>query len=346
MMFCVYPTDNEETRTLTFDAARTQDKTLLFTSLHIPESQGLKSYLEYLREKHRQRGFTFFADISPLTFERLHISIDDLSELREAGVTGLRIDFGFSNTEIKQITKSGLQIAVNASCVTEADIEELALPNLAGWHNYYPRPETGLTRDFFLIQTALFNGRGLPVYTFIPGERQFRAPLFLGLPTLEHQRYKNVYRNFVEIKYLSPESTVVCSEGTLYQEHATWIQTYEKKGVLTVPLSFTDGALENTLFDKVFTVRTEDTGVSWRLENTRRVITPEKVIQGETRARGTLQMDMPSYGRYQGELHIMRKDMPVTANSVRVAEIPEPYKALVDFIRPKEEIQFIKAGKL
>jgi hypothetical protein len=340
MLFCVYPTDKEETRALLFDEARTKGDTLLFTSLHIPESGDLKIYLEYLQEKHKREGFTFFADISPLALGRLNVSIKDMSGLRSAGITGVRIDFGLSNEEIKQVAGSGLQTAVNASCISDADVEELAPFGILGWHNYFPRPETGLTREFFLRQTALLKQHGMPVYTFIPGERQFRAPLHMGLPTLEHQRYKNSYRNFIEIKYLSPESTVVCSEGAIYEEHAAWIQTYDKEGILTVPLSFVDGALENVLFDKIFTVRTEETSASWRLENTRRAITPERLIQGEVRARGTLQMDMPCYGRYQGELHIMRKDMPLTRGSVRIAEIPEPYKAIVDFIRPKEKIKF------
>jgi hypothetical protein len=346
MLLCIYPTDTEEVRSLVLEAAQDRHEALLFTSLHIPESAGLKAYVRYLGEKHRQRGFSFFADIAPLTLERLSISLDSLSELRDAGIIGLRIDFGFSIEEIKQIAQSGFAIAVNASCVTGEAIDALALPQLAGWHNYYPRPETGLTQGFFLRQNALFRERGMPLYSFIPGERQFRAPLFLGLPMLEQQRYKNTYRNFMEIRYLAPESVVVCAEGTPYEEHSAWIGAYEKNGVLTVPLVWVDPALENTLFNRVFTVRTEEADASFRLEDTRQEITPHKIIQGESRARGTLQMDMPSYGRYQGELHLMRHDMPLNSNSVRVAEIPEPYKALVDFIRPREKIQFIRGGAL
>jgi hypothetical protein len=339
MLWCVYPTDEESSREAVFSQAEANGGTLLFTSLHIPESEGLKAYVDYLREKHT-RGFTFFADISPLTLLRLDISVDDLRDLRQAGIVGLRIDFGFSHAEIKRIAESGLRIAVNASCVTEADIEALALPNLAGWHNFYPRPETGLSRAFFLAQNALFRERGMPLYTFIPGEQQFRAPLFQGLPALESQRYKNAYRNFLEIAYLSPESAVVCAEGTLYGEHASWIRRYEKEGVLTVPLVSVDGALEKTLFGREFTVRPERSDASWRLENTRGAVKPEKVIQGETRARGSVQMDTAAWGRYEGELHIMQKDMPLDFRSVRVAELPGPYKAAVDFIRPHEKIRF------
>ncbi|MDR1470060.1 MAG: MupG family TIM beta-alpha barrel fold protein [Spirochaetaceae bacterium] len=339
MLWCVYPTDEVSAREMVFDQAQKYGGNVLFTSLHIPESEGLKAYVDYLREKH-EKGFTFFADIAPLTLKRLDISVDDLRDLRQAGIVGLRIDFGFSHAEIKRIAESGLRIAVNASCVTEADIEALALPDLAGWHNYYPRPETGLSRDFFLAQSALFKERGLPLYSFIPGERQFRAPLFMGLPMLETQRYKNAYRNFLEIAYLSPESAVVCAEGTLYEEHASWIQQYEQEGVLTVPLASVDGALKKTLFDREFTVRPELTGISLRLEGTRGVVKPEKALQGETRARGSIQMDGALWGRYEGELHLMQKDMPLDPRSIRVAEIPDPYKAIAGFIRPRQKIRF------
>jgi hypothetical protein len=133
---------------------------------------------------------------------------------------------------------------------------------------------------------------------------------------------------------------VVCAEGTLYEEHASWIRRYEQEGVFTVPLASVDGALEKTLFDREFTVRPERSDASWRLENTRGAMKPDKVIQGETRARGTVQMDTAAWGRYEGELHIMQKDMPLDFRSVRVAEIPDPYKAAVGFIRPHEKIRF------
>jgi hypothetical protein len=342
MIFSIYPTDKNETRAEVLAVAAQCGEKLLFTSLHIPESENLKNYLAFLKECYEKDGFTFFADISPLALERLSLSIADVGTLKAFGIVGLRIDFGFSLDDMKKLAAGGLKIAINASTVAEAVVDELKEHNLIGWHNYYPRPETGITERFFLAQSELFLSRGIPVYSFIPGEKSFRAPLHLGLPMLESQRYKNTYRNFVEIKKLCPASEIVCAEGALYPRHSQWINRYEQEGALTIPLTFTDEAAAGRLLNNTFNVRVEETDCSWRLENTRSSAEPGQIIPAETCARGTLQMDLKGYGRYQGEIHIMTKDRPLNNLQARIAEIPESYKALVDFISGGQRVQFEK----
>ena len=77
-------------------------------------------------------------------------------------------------------------------------------------------PETGLSEDFFDQQNALFASRGLALYSFIPGEVSFRAPLFLGLPTLEGHRHRNAYVTYLETGRGIPAVRVVCAEGVLH----------------------------------------------------------------------------------------------------------------------------------
>ena len=340
MRFSIYPTDTSEVIEDVLDLAGNGGDRLVFTSLHIPESENLKKYLDFLKAQ-VAHGFTFFADISPLALERLSLSYNTISTLEKYGIVGLRLDFGFSLDEIRQIAKSGIPIAVNASTVDEQLIDALKTCNLVGWHNYYPRPETGLGEVYFLRQSALFTERGLPLYGFIPGEKNFRAPLYKGLPMLESQRYKNAYRNFLEIQHLCPKCEIFCAEGAVHKDHFEWIRLFEMENVLTLPLSYIDNVLAPKLLNHVFTIRKEETDFSVRLEGTREAINAEKFLQGECRAYGSVQMDTALFARYQGEIHIMTRDVCLTDAQTRVAEIAEPYKKLVDFITGGSKIRFV-----
>ncbi|MDR2347473.1 MAG: MupG family TIM beta-alpha barrel fold protein, partial [Bifidobacteriaceae bacterium] len=378
MLFSLYPTDAPATRAAVAQAAARGPDKLVFTSLHIPESSGLREFGDYLASLHRQHGLVFCADISPHTLEALGIGLDDLASLKDWGVVTARIDFGFEPAAIRRIAEH-FTIAVNASTADAALLDALeplsravgaterdgtAGPDsvtgpgsvtgadgigrldgngrpggsvtgadsvtgpgsvtgadgigrldgngrpggsvtgadgivngrggVVGWHNYYPRPETGITAEFFRAQSRLFEERGWPVYSFIPGETTFRAPLHLGLPMLESQRYRNSYVNYAEVKALSPATKVVCAEGALLPRHLDWIAALERDGILTLPLTSVDAEAE-FLFEHPWRVRGEVAAVSWRLEGTRSGRQPRHLINADARWKGSIQMDLPSW---------------------------------------------------
>ncbi|MFT3876894.1 MAG: MupG family TIM beta-alpha barrel fold protein [Propioniciclava sp.] len=341
MLFSLYPTDSAEVRTSVLDAARLSSERTLFTSLHIPEADGLRTFVDELRTLHEADGFTFCADISPLTLDRLGLGIEEVGRLREAGVRWVRIDFGFDAIQIRRIADtSGLTIAVNASTADATLLDSLAGLEVAGWHNFYPRPETGLTTDFFRAQNALFGERGLGLFAFIPGELTFRAPLHLGLPTLEGQRHRNGWINYLQIASLCPRAKIVVAEGTIHPRHLEWIDHYEHTGEITVPLSEAEDAA-SFLLDGTWGVRVEQTDFSERLENTRGAPTPSSWINADVRARGSLQMDLPALGRYAGEVHVIIRDLPLHPHQARIGQIASPYMALVDHVRLTRRVRFI-----
>lgn len=343
MLFSVYPTDPPEVRDAVIAAARDHSREhALFTSLHIPESTGLAEYTRQLQAWHERDGLTFCADISPNTLSMLNLTIDQVGVLREWGAACVRIDFGFSVDQIKRIADvGGFRIAVNASTVSAAELDALAGIDVVGWHNYYPRPETGLTSDFVLAQNRLFADRGLDVFVFAPGERTFRAPLHLGLPMLEHQRYRNLWVNYLELTELCPDATIVYAEGVPHARHLSWIEHFERTGEITVPLSEVDTAAR-FLLDGTWGVRVEQTGVSERLEGTRGVATPPVWVNGDERARGSIQMDLPGYGRYAGETHLMLRDAPLHPHQARVGQIAGAYTGVVDRLRISRRVRFVE----
>lgn len=338
MQFSLYPTDSPQVREDVLQQAVTQPERLLFTSFHIPESDGLQQYGEYLRDLHRDHGVTFCGDVSPTTLDKLGITLHEIGRLRDWGVTCLRIDYGFTVDEMRRIAGE-FPIAVNASTVDAAQLDELAGLDVIGWHNYYPRPETGLESGFYLAQNQLFAERGLPVHAFIPGEMSFRAPLFAGLPMLEQQRHRNSYRNVLELLTLSPEVKIFCAEGTLLPDHLRWISHFGRTGEVTLPLTGIDDSV-SFLTERPWHLRVEGTEASLRLEDTRIARTPSRIVNADQRLRGSLQMDLAGYGRYCGEIHLMRTDRPLNHLQARVAEIATPYVGLVDLLRPGMTVRF------
>lgn len=345
MQFSIYPTDTPETRAAVVEQAlRHGDEVggspVMFTSLHIPESTGLAAFGDELGRLHRDHGIGFCADISPATLARLGGLDETASRMRGWGVEILRIDFGFDAETIRAIAAaSGCRIAVNASTVDAATLDQLDGLPLVGWHNYYPRPETGLTDAFYLSQNRLLASRGVPVLAFIPGEVQLRAPLHLGLPTLETHRHRNAWRNYLHLRRLSPDATIVCAEGTLLPHHAQWIAGAESTGEVVIPLADLDPVAQ-ALLDGAWRIRVEEAESSLRLEETRGFGIPARVVNGDVRSTGSLQIDLETAGRYRGEVHLMRTDRPLSAWQARIGEIAGPYRGMIDDLAPGATVRF------
>lgn len=344
MLFSLYPTDDPDVRAAVLATAARHPGAPVFTSLHIPESRGLRDFGAYLRDLHVTHGLSFCADVSPGTLELLDIELADAGLLRDWGVTMVRIDYGFTAEQTARIAEAGgYRIAVNASTVTAGDLDRLDGLDVVGWHNFYPRPETGLSADFFAAQNALLRRRGLDVYCFIPGERTFRAPLGLGLPTLESHRHVNAYLNHARVLAACPDATVVCAEGTLLADHLEWIGHRERTGETVLPMTGLDDSV-TFLLDGSWRLRPEGTDYSHRIEGTREPRTPHRAVNGATRPAGSLQADLASMGRYHGELHLMRGDRPLLPGQALVGEIAAPYRALIDCLKPGDSVRFVAAG--
>jgi hypothetical protein len=344
VLWSLYPTDVPEVQQAVVAQALRHGAPdgPLFTSLHLPEADGLERHGALLRRLHAEHGLTFCGDISPLTLERLGGGLPALDRLRDWGITVLRIDFGFDADEIRAIAdRSGARIALNASTARPADVDALAGLPLAGWHNYYPRPETGLSVATYRAQDALFAGRGIPRFAFVPGEVTFRAPLGLGLPTLEEQRHRTVWRNYLQLRRLAPGTAVVCAEGTVQDAHLAWIDHHERTGEVTVPVTGVDPAA-GFLIDRSWRLRPDSAETAFRLAATRGEREPTRLRNGDSRARGSVQMDLAGYGRYRGEIHLMRADRPLHPLQARVADVAAPYVGVVDELAPGETVRLVR----
>lgn len=137
----------------------------IFTSMHIPEDD-VSAYQKRLIElgsEAKKNKLELMVDISGEALERAGFSLEDLTPLKAIGVTGLRMDYHISNQQIADWSHQ-LKISLNASTITPKDIDELKeaeadFSQIEAWHNYYPRPETGLDKEWYQKKSMAQNSR-------------------------------------------------------------------------------------------------------------------------------------------------------------------------------------------
>lgn len=343
MQMSVFPTDSLEAREAILKQAKKLDVSLFFTSLHIPEAEGLATFVDWLKQLHIEYQYEFFADISPLTLERLNIKIDEVVTLKEYGIVGVRIDFGFSIAEIQQIAATGIDIAINASTVTKAELDILAPIGVIGWHNYYPRPETGISEAFFLKQNELLRSYNIPIYTFIPGTTYLRAPLFLQLPMLEAQRGVNAYINYLLQAKKYKVDKIFIAEGIIDDISLERILRYKNEDIITLPVEGLRADVEEALMKRDWFIRIEETDMSWRVEETRALVEELSVMTdfpvGE-RTIGSIYMDNIKYARYAGEIHLIHTVAAGNDHCNHVGELGHEYHVLLSVLDGRPKIKF------
>ena len=149
---------------------------LVFTSLQMPELDydHAKPVLTQVLEQCRELGMSLVADVSPAAFSLLHVAEGDYDALRALGVDTIRLDYGFRDLRLVRDLQRRFRLVLNASVVSDAYLDEavaegVRLEDLSFMHNYYPRAETGLSREGFERANELFRRRGLSVQAFVRG---------------------------------------------------------------------------------------------------------------------------------------------------------------------------------
>lgn len=308
----------------------------VFLSLHISEEfgDGYTRRAEKLCRWLAERQFKVIADVSVKTVEQF--GEPDLVRLaKRLGLWALRIDYGFTTDEIAALAVE-MPIALNASTTAPEDGARIADRGglVMAMHNFYPRPETGLDDRFLLESTRALQGAGLKVLAFIPGEGTLRGPLHLGLPTLERHRGGSPYAAFAELMLRFGMDGVFLADPGLGQGEQARIRRLVRDGVLSVPAVLNED--DTALYDRVFTCRVDSPAWLVRFAESREYscfgghVAP---AGGAPRPRGTITIDNGLYGRYSGELQLLREDFPGDERVNVVGHVAEKYLPLLDCIK-------------
>lgn len=313
----------------------------IFTSLHIPEddSSALRSRFEQLAQVAKTMGMELFADVSPVSLERIGLSMDQAEELKEWGVTGLRMDYGIASSQIAGLSKK-MKVALNASTLTQLEYEEILcsganMDHIEAWHNFYPRPETGLGEEYIQQKNKWLTSLGLGTMAFVPGDSDKRGPLFQGLPTLEKHRSSMPFAAALEL--ISELYTQKVLIGDPCLSKGTFQQFKRFKENNCIPLRakrFT----ETVLYEDIQTNRPDPARDCIRSVESRGLAQTGggavEPLRTEARPKGSVTVDNKRYLRYAGELQIVLKDLPADEKVNVIGRIIAADLDLLRFVGP------------
>ncbi len=308
----------------------------VFLSLHISEEFD-ETYCQRAKEVCHtlaDNGFRIIADVSVKTVQQF--GCKDLTEL--AGVLrlwALRIDYGFSPDEIGEMAQK-MPIVLNASTTLPEDARRIR--DLGGevfaMHNFYPRPETGLDEEFLRSTTDSLREAGLKVLAFIPGDRNLRGPVFEGLPTLEAHRNILPSAAFVDLSLRFGIQEIFLGDPGITEKEQQRIAAFCETGVIPVPAHLAEEYAH--LYDQVFTCRIDSPEWLVRFQESRvysckgAVTEPGNCIP---RDRGCITIDNVNYGRYTGEIQMIRSPLKADHRVNVIGSVPEEAFLLMDRIR-------------
>lgn len=317
----------------------------IFLSLHISEEFGpdFCQQAEVLCHTLADRGFRVIADVSTKTLIRF--GCDDLTELaKRLRLWALRIDYGFRAEEIGAMA-SKMPIVLNASTTTPEEAEQIAGEGrqVFAMHNFYPRPETGLDAEYLLRTTRDLQNAGVKVLAFIPGDSDRRGPLFEGLPTLEEHRNVLPSAAFADMVLRFGMDGVFVGDPGIRETEVMRIGRFCRENILSIPADL-DPEYHH-LYGVVFTCRVDSPKWLVRFKESREYSCPGQTVTAGNcaeRSRGVITIDNEHYGRYSGELQMIRSDLKADSRVNVIGRVPENAHLLMDCIRGGQRFMLVQ----
>ncbi|WP_239422119.1 MupG family TIM beta-alpha barrel fold protein [Bacillus sp. CGMCC 1.16541] len=323
----------------------------IFTSLHIPEDDP-EMYVVELKKVGalaKQIGMELMVDVSPRSWQHLHLTIEEAHELKTWGVAGLRVDYGFSPSQIANLSKE-MKVALNASTIDDTFLTQLIeagleISQVEAWHNFYPRPETGLDETWFKTRNEWLKKQGMTVMAFIPGDEKLRGPLHKGLPTIEKHRHEDVFSAYLEMtNELYVDKVCIGDKGI--KEETLKQFTYYQDDVIPLRCNLLElSANEQTIIQLKHRNRMDPARDVIRSE-TSRFHVQKHHLQIDPRPRlprrlGAITIDNDEYGRYVGELQVVIRDLPEDEKVNVIGYVDKKDVPLLTMIRPGQWFSFI-----
>lgn len=352
----LYLGSGEEENAHVIERARAAGMDCAFTSFQIPEEgelglQGLRERASWLLRACREAGIGLIVDVSPSTLDMLGLS--SIEELEGLGVACIRLDCGFSDARVVELSRR-FRIAFNASTTSLSQVrawerEGADLSRFCACHNYYPKPLTGLSTSYVREVNDSFRLLGVETAAFIPGDGRapapgngLRGPLYEGLPTVEEHRNRRtqVTRNALSLFQEAHADCVFVGDPDL--SDAGWDSLAElAKGYTTVCVElaegfeFLDGVVQRDRSDSSpYVLRSATSRLDKELsEHLRDAVSalPSDYF-GRERTVGSVCVSSGEYGRYAGELEIMRQDVPGDHRVAVIGRVCPEHRTLIPFL--------------
>lgn len=292
------------------------------------------------------------ADVSPEVFDSLNIEYSDLKFFSDLGLTGIRLDLGFSGFEESVMTCNpyGLKIEINMSNGTRYLETILSYQpikeNLYGCHNFYPHRYTGLSKTHFLKCSEQFKELGIRTAAFISSSTAEYGPWPVsdGLCTLEHHRDMSLEVQAKELFNTGLIDDVIIANCYASEEDFKILSELNKE-VISFRVDLIDElpeieskiVLDEFHFNRgdvsEYMIRSTQSRVKYKGHEFKPMNTVEI-------KKGDVLIDSSLYTRYAGELQIAIKDMKNTGKTSVVGKIVEEERYLLDTILPWQKFNF------
>ncbi|ORU00322.1 Outer surface protein of unknown function, cellobiose operon [Anaerovibrio sp. JC8] len=326
----------------------------IFTSLHIPETNAevLKAELKEILDTAKECNMDVISDVSPRAMKTLGIAGFSLNNFAELGIYTLRLDDGFTTDDIITMSQNdlGIRLQLNASTVTGEFLDKLKssgtdMTKLEAMHNFFPRENTGLSEEFVYNKTCLLHQYGIKVSAFIPSLHRPRSPIFAGLPTLEMHRKTSFDFSLRHLLAIGIDSVFVGDSLPSDRELELLGAYSDTDAILLRPEPWTTDEDIIDILKKSFTTRPDEARDVIRTQESRRYVQEANItIKADNcgpRNVGYVTLDNENYGRYQGELQIIKSFLQADHRVNIVASLSNDEKQLIKYLTPGKAFKFV-----
>jgi hypothetical protein len=311
----------------------------VFTSLHIPEETGVnyQEEMKNLLSLCKENKCNVIVDVGPETYKKLGVT--NMDELKDLGITHLRLDYGFTAKEVVEIAQS-FHVVFNASTITEDELAQWKqygadFTRFAACHNFYPKEFTGLSLKRVMEINLRLKYLGFVTMAFVPGNLELRGPIFEGLPTVEEHRGRkdDVVLNMLELFQEGCCDVVLIGDVNIKDREWEGLNCLNKGYVelradLLPDYEFIKGAIHHDRPDSSDYIFRSQESREYDLE-----IWPELLEKNTTRKAGNICISNKDYLRYMGELEIARKDLPLDPRLNVIGQIKEKDMKYLPYIQ-------------
>lgn len=299
----------------------------------------------------RELGMEVIADVAPQVFKDLNIDYRDLRIFSDIGLTGIRLDMGFSGNEesIMSFNPYGLKVELNISSGTKyLDNIMSYLPNkdnIIGCHNFYPHRYTGISREHFMRTTEEFKKYGLRTAAFVSSKNAGFGPWNVneGLPTMEEHRELSIEVQAKDLINTGLIDDIIISNCFASEEELKTLASIDKdilelnieinedipqveRDILLNELHFNRGDVSE------YMIRSTQSRVKYKGYDF-------KLMNPVDMKKGDIVIESDLYAHYAGEVHLVLKPMKNSNRSSVVGKIVDEEIFLLDYIEPWQKFR-------
>lgn len=346
----LYLAEGTEKNLAFIDRMHTAGVQTIFTSMHIPEDDPTDTLasLKQITKKMNEYKMELMIDVSSDTFNIYNIKKEEAKEFfTELGVSSLRMDYGFSYQEMKDLSEN-FKVVLNASTINDQTSEDLKavgfdLSDITVCHNFYPRENTGLGQEFLYERNAYLNEKGYRIQAFIVGDKEKRGPIYAGLPTLEEHRHADPLYAYLDLVENFFVDEVLVGDIEMSENNLKRIDGWMSDEIISLPMTEWNEELPKNFYE--VQMNRPDVAADVVRSSQSRIVLKDEAIgplnNNVKRPIGTITIDNDKYGRYAGEIQITKKDLPADERVNVLGKIKDETIPLLEFIKGRTKFKFI-----